>query len=559
MSGRLTRIAPGLLMLARYRRQDFPHDLRAGLSVAAVALPVGVAYAALAGFSPVVGLYASILPLFAYALFGSSRQLVVGPDAATCTLVAASVAPLAAGDAQLYMALSLTLAFLAGVLCIGASLLKLGVLADFLSRPILVGFMNGIALTIALGQLGKILGFPVEAGGIVPRALEIAQKIGLTHWPTLAVGLASFVVLLLAPKVLRRVPAALVVMVLAAAAVAVLGLDERGVRTVGEVPAGLPALTFPGVPLSALKPLLADAAGIALIAFTSLMLTSRSFAAKNGYEIDADRDLAALGAANIAASISGGFAVSGADSRTAMSDAAGGRTQVAGLVAAMTIALVLLFLTGPLQYVPDAALGAVLVMAAFSLVDIAEVRMLWHESKSEFAICLVATLGVVAVGAIDAIAFAVILAMLRFVRMVARPTCEVLGRIEGKGFHSIERHAQALTVPGLCLFRFNGPVVFFNAPYFRQEARHAVEAAGAGLRFFVIDAIPITGHDVTGRATLRELDQELLARGVQIVIAGRETELMEWREKTGMDELRPIKVRQFPTLAHAVDALQAEL
>lgn len=559
MSGRLERIAPGLLMLLRYRRQDFPQDLRAGLSVAAVALPVGVAYAALAGFSPVVGLYASILPLFAYALFGSSRQLVVGPDAATCALVAASVAPLAAGDAQQYMALSLTLAFLAGVLCIGASFLKLGVLADFLSRPILVGFMNGIALTIALGQLGKILGFDIVSGRIIPRALEIADKIGQTHLPTLAIGLASFALLLLVSKLLRRVPAALVVMVLAAAAVALLGLDARGVRTVGAVPAGLPALTFPGVPLSALQPLLADAAAIALISFTSLMLTARSFAAKNGYEIDADRDLAALGAANIAASISGGFAVSGADSRTAMNDAAGGRTQLAGLVAAVAIALVLLFLTGPLQYVPDAALGAVLVMAAFSLVNVADMRMLWHESKGEFAICVVATLGVVAVGAIDAIAFAVVLAMLRFVRMVARPTCEVLGSIEGRGFHGIERHPEARTVPGLCLFRFNAPLVFFNAPYFRQEARRAVAAAGRGLRFFVIDAIPITGHDVTGRATFRELDQELLAQGVQIVIAGRETELMEWRERTGMDHLRPIKVRQFPTLADAVQALQAQL
>ena len=559
MSGRLERIAPGLLMLARYRRQDFPHDLRAGLSVAAVALPVGVAYAALAGFSPVVGLYASILPLFAYALFGSSRQLVVGPDAATCALVAASVAPLAAGDAQQYMALSLTLAFLAGVLCIGASFLKLGVLADFLSRPIQVGFMNGIALTIALGQLGKILGFDIVSGRIIPRALEIADKIGQTHLPTLAIGLASFALLLLVSKLLRRVPAALVVMVLAAAAVALLGLDARGVRTVGAVPAGLPALTFPGVPLSALQPLLADAAGIALISFTSLMLTARSFAAKNGYEIDADRDLAALGAANIAASISGGFAVSGADSRTAMNDAAGGRTQLAGLVAAAAIALVLLFLTGPLQYVPDAALGAVLVVAAFSLVNVADMRMLWHESKGEFAICVIATLGVVAVGAIDAIAFAVILAMLRFVRMVARPTCEVLGAIEGRGFHGIERHPEARTVPGLCLFRFNAPLVFFNAPYFRQEARRAVATAGRDLRFFVLDAIPITGHDVTGRATFRELDQELLAQGVQIVIAGRETELMEWRERTGMDHLRPIKVRQFPTLADAVQALQAQL
>lgn len=558
--GRLQRIAPGLSMLTHYRREDLPYDLRAGLSVAAVALPVGVAYATLAGFSPVVGLYASILPLFAYALFGSSRQLVIGPDAATCTLVAASVAPLAAGDPGKYMALSLTLAFLAGVLCIGASFLKLGVLADFLSRPILVGFMNGIALTIALGQLGKILGFEIVSGRIIPRALEIAEKIGQTHLPTLAVGLASFMLLLAAPRLLRRVPAALVVMVLAAVAVALLGLEERGVRTVGTVPAGLPALTFPGAPWSTLKPLLADAAAIALISFTSLVLTARSFAAKNGYEIDADRDLAALGAANIAASISGGFAVSGADSRTAMNDAAGGRTQVAGLVAAAAIAVVLLFLTGPLRYVPDAALGAVLVMAAFSLVNLADVRELWRESKGEFAISLIATFGVVAVGAIDAISVALILAMLRFVRTVARPPCEVLGEVPGRdGFHSVVRHPEARTVPGLCLFRFNSPLVFFNAAYFRDEVRRAVAAEGPSLRFLVLDAIPITGHDVTGRAVFRELERELNAFGVHVVLAGRETELMEWRERTGMDKVHPLPVRQFPSLRVAVETLRTEL
>src|SRR5262249_51949540 len=367
---RVGRIAPGLASLARYRREDLSHDVVAGLSVAAVALPVGVAYAELAGFHPVVGLYSSILPLAAYALFGSSRQLVVGPDSATCALVAAAVAPLAAGDPAQYLSLSVALAFLAGLLCIGASFLKLGALADFLSRPILTGFLNGVALSIMLGQLGKIFGFGIDAGGIAPRLLEFASKIGNTHLPTLAVGACSFAVLLVSPKLLPRVPAALAVMALAALAVGLLGLDARGVHIVGEVPAGLPALTVPHFSLDTLKPVLVNAAGIALISFTSLMLTARSFAAKNGYDVDADRDMAALGAANIAAAVSGGFAVSGADSRTAMSDAAGGRTQVTGLVSAAAIALVLVFLTGPLKYVPVPALGAVLVMAGVSLVNI---------------------------------------------------------------------------------------------------------------------------------------------------------------------------------------------
>jgi len=556
----LARIAPGLATFARYRREDFPHDLVAGLSVAAVALPVGVAYAELAGFNPAVGLYSSILPLLAYALFGSSRQLIVGPDAATCALVAAAVAPLATGDSAQYLAMTMTLTFLAGVLCIGASFLKLGALADFLSRPILAGFMNGIALSIALGQLGKLFGFKIEAGGIIPRFVELAEKIGQTHLPTLAVGLASFAVLLILPRLTRRIPAALAVMVLAAIAVAAFGLDARGVQIVGEVPAGLPALALPSIPFDSLKPLLASAAGIALISFTSLMTTARSFAARNGYEIDADRDLAALGAANITAAVSHGFAVSGADSRTAMSDATGGRTQLTGLFAGAAIAIVLLFLTGPLKYVPEAALGAVLVMAAYSLVDVKGVSALWREDKGEFAISIVAMLGVVAVGSIDAITFAVLLALLRFVRIVARPPCEVLGEVEGHpGFHSIERHPDAKTIPGLCLFRFNSPIVFFNAPYFKREVLAAVAAAGPELRWLVLDAVPVTSHDVTGRHVLRELERELTARGISIALAGRQTEIANWRRETGFDKLRPTSVRHYPTLRRAVRTLQKEL
>jgi len=314
LTGRVARIAPGLGMLMHYRRQDLPHDLVAGLSIAAVALPVGVAYAQLAGFNPAVGLYSSILPLLAYAIFGSSRQLVIGPDAATCALVAAAVAPLAAFDPAYYMSLSMMLALLAGLLCIGASFLKLGVMADFLSRPILVGFMNGVALSIILGQLGKLFGFTIEAGRILPRLFEFASRLELTHWPTLTVGLGSFAVLLISPKLVPRLPAALLTMTFAALAVSLLKLDVQGVQIVGEVPAGLPLFHFPSVPLDVLPELLADAAGIALIVFTSAMLTARSFAAKNGYDIDADRDFAAIGAANIASALSGGFAVSGADS-----------------------------------------------------------------------------------------------------------------------------------------------------------------------------------------------------------------------------------------------------
>jgi MFS superfamily sulfate permease-like transporter len=399
------------------------------------------------------------------------------------------------------------------VLCIGASFLKLGALTDFLSKPILVGYLNGIALSIMLGQLGKIFGFSINAGGILPRLFEFAGKLGQTHWPTLAVGSGTFVLLLLTPRFLRKVPAALVAMIVAAIVVRVFDLDAYGLKLVGQVPAGLPHVRFPHFPLDLLPNLLGSAAGLALVTFSSMMMTSRGFASKNRYEVDADREFAALGMANIFSALSEGFAVSGADSRTAMSDATGGRTQVTGLVAAAAIASVLLFFTGPLRYVPIAALGAVLVKAAFSLIDISELRKIYGIDRREFSLSLLSTLGVVAVGAIDAILIAVTLALLRFVRLISRPKIEVLGEVKGlPGFHSIERHPDATTVPGLMLFRFNAPIVFFNAPYFKREVMSAVDAAGPSLKWLVLDMLPITMIDATGLYTAKEIASALTAR-----------------------------------------------
>ncbi len=553
-SGRLARFAPGLPALLGYRRADLPHDLIAGLSVAAVALPVGVAYAQLAGFSPVVGLYASILPLIAYALFGTSRQLMVGPDAATCALVAATLTPLAGGNPALYLSLSVVLAALAGLFCIGASFLRLGALADFLSKPILVGFLNGISLYILVGQLGKLFGFPIEAQGIVPKLVELATKIGQTHWLTLAVGIGTFAVLLLSARWLPRLPAALVALVAAGLAVAVLGLDAHGVAVIGAVPAGLPELHWPRVPLDLLDEIAGAAAGLALVSFSSMMLTARSFAAKNRYEIDVDREFAALGAANIAAAVSQSFAISGADSRTAMHEASGGRTQVAGLVAAATIAVVLLFLTEPLSYVPIAALGAVLIKASLSLLDFATLREIYRFDRRELALSLLATFGVIWVGAIQAILVVVILALLRFVKRTSRPGVETLGEVDGlAGLHALARHPEAKTDPGLVLFRFNAPLVFFNAPYFKQQALAAIRAAGPGLTWFVLDALPITQLDATGYAEIENLSETLRKQGADLVVAGRLTEIAAARRDRGMGESRVV-ARYFPTLRKAVKA-----
>jgi high affinity sulfate transporter 1 len=554
----LARLAPGLAKLLDYRRADFRYDLLAGLSVAAVALPVGVAYAQLAGFNPAVGLYASILPLAAYAIFGTSRQLILGPDAATCALVAAAVTPLAGGDDRLYLSLSVTLAFLAGLFCIGASFLKLGALADFLSKPILVGFLNGIALSIILGQIGKIFGFPISSGGIIPRLIEFVTKLGLTHWPTLAVGLGTFAVIALSSRLLPHTPAALVAMIVAAVTVKLLGLEAHGVKAIGEVPAGLPVLRFPAFPLDLLPKLFEQAAGLALVSFASMMLTSRSFASKNRYDVDADREFAALGAANIASAISQGFAISGADSRTAMGDAAGGRTQVTGLIAAATVATVLIFFTEPLRYVPIAALGVVLVKAALSLVDLAVLKNLYKIDRQEFALSILATLGVVAVGAIQAILVAVVLALLQFVRLVSRPKVEILGEADGvPGFHALDRHPGAITDTGLLLFRFNAPIVFFNAPIFKREVIAAASVAGAELKWFVIDMLPVTMVDATGIYAIDEVVAYLGARGIGFVAAGRQAEWGQWAQERQF-KLRASGARVYPTLRAAVKAYRRE-
>lgn len=524
--------------------------------MAAVALPVGVAYAELAGFNPAVGLYSTILPLLAYAIFGTSRQLIVGPDAATCALVTVALTPLASGDQALYGSLSEVLALLAGVLCIGASFFRLGALADFLSKPILVGFLNGVALSIILGQIGKIFGYSISAGGIVPRLVEFINKLDLTHWPTLAVGLGTFIVLFVVPWLFRGIPAPLVAMILASAAVRLLSLEELGVKIVGEVPAGLPSLHFPHFPLSLIPNLFGDAAGLALITFSSMMLTSRSFASKNRYDVDANRDFAALGAANIASALSGGFAVSGADSRTAMSDATGGRTQVTGLIAAATVGVVLLFFAGPLRYLPTAALGAVLVKAALSLVDLESLKTIYRIDRREFALAIFSILAVVAVGAIRAILIAVSLALLRFVRIVSRPEIEILGKVENlQGFHSIERHSDAVTVPGLMLVRFNSPIVFFNAPYFKQEVLAIAKAAGPSLRWLVLDMLPITMIDATGIYTVGEVADLLQERSVVLAAAGRQTEWRLWA-KSRRGVLQDGKIPLYSTVGEAVRAFE---
>lgn len=554
---RLARFAPGLPALVRYRRGDFPHDLAAGLAVAAVAIPGSVATAQLVGFSPVVGLYASTLPMVVYAFFGTSRQLLVGPSAATGAIVAAGVAPLAGGDADLAWSLAIALTFITGLLCVGASFLRLGALADFLSKPILVGFMNGVALNVVLSQIGILFGIRIESSGIVPRAWEFLNKLSTTHLPTLGVGLTTIALLLLLPRLTRRLPAALIAMVCAGFAVQWLGLEAVGVRTVGPVPSGFPVPRIPQIPLEQLPILVAEAAGLALVLFSTTMLAARSFADRNRYEIDADREVAALGAVNIASAFAQGFAVNGTNSRTAIGEVAGGRTQMTGIMTAVVVALVVALFTWPLQFIPSVSLAGVLVVAGASLFSWRNVAAIGRIDRREYWIAMTATVGVIVFGVMNAILLAIVLALLSFVQLAARPKVERLGTIAGQsGFHSLARHPEASSPHGLLLFRFNGAIIFFSAAYFKREVRKAV-AESEGLRWFVLDLVPVNMVDATGVYTIMELFDDLRARGIATCAVGRETEWADWAAARGF-EARLSQTRFFPTLWHAASAFQAE-
>ena len=418
-------------LLSGYQTKWFRADLLAGVSVAAVALPIAIAYSQLAGVPPVHGLYASLLPLVAYALLGSSRQLIVAPDAATCAMVAAIVAPLAGHDPARYLSLTAALALITGVYCIAAGFAGLGFLTNFLARPILTGYINGIAICIITGQLGSLFGFPLAPGGFFRLLWQFFSRLEETHLPTLAVGAATLALLLLLAHFLPKAPGPLVAVVVGIAGSAIFGFARHGLRLLGNIPAGLPAFTIPAICRSDWEPLAIGAAGLALISYNSGMVTARGFAAKNRYDIDPNREFIALGVANLGAGILQGFAVTGADSRTAVNDSMGGKTQVTSLVAAAVLALTLLFFTKPLSWLPMAVLSAVLIKAAMGLFDLQSLRTLHRVSPLEFRVCLITLLGVITVGVLPGVLVALGVAIVLLLIRTSHPHDALLGRIRG--------------------------------------------------------------------------------------------------------------------------------
>ncbi len=555
---RLTRLAPGLAALVRYDRRWLPKDVLAGLSVAAIALPVGLAYAAIAGVPAIVGIYSAIFPLLAYALFGSSRQLIVGPDAATCLLVAASLAPLAGDDPERYLALLPLFTLMTGVLYLLAGAARLGFIATFLSQPILTGYLNGIALIILVGQLPKLLGYPSAAKEFVPQLQEVIEAIGLAHPPTALLGLTLLAGLLVLGRIAPAVPGALVAVVAGIAAVAVFDLRALGVAVTGALPSGLPVPRFAVLEAAAYRSLLQDAAAIVLISFASGMLTAKSFARRNHYEIDANQELIGFGASNLASGLAQGFPVTGADSRTAVNNAVGGKTQLVSIVAAATMLFALVFLKAPLALVPTAALAAVIFVSAIGLFDVAGLRDLTRMSWREGLLSLGTTLGVLVLGVLPGVMLAVALSLAWLLMVASRPKDAVLGRVPGlPGFHSIADYPSARTVPGLLIYRFEAALVFFNIDYFGERLRAAIQAARTPVEWVILDASPVNWIDATAVQRLDELRRELAAQDIMFGIARARLSLNRafnpsWIARRTV----AMKFRRFPTLKGALHAFE---
>ncbi|MFN8484228.1 MAG: SulP family inorganic anion transporter [Anaerolineae bacterium] len=522
-TGGVARWVPGIKLLRTYRPTWLGKDIGAGLVLTAVLAPVGMGYAGAAGLPAVYGLYATMMALVAYAIFGPSRILVVGPDSAVVAIIAATIVPLAASNMDQRVALAGMLALLSGGLCLIAGLSRVAFVSALLSKPVRVGYLNGIALTVLIGQLPKLLGFPVSGDNLIAVIVGLAQGIlaDETNRVTLFIGLASLLILFGFKRWLPRAPGVLVAVVVATAATRVFDLAaSAGVSVVGPLPQGLPSFQLPLVARGDLGALAAGAAAIALVSFAGTSVLSRALAVRNDYRVDENQELVALGAANIVVGLFQGFSISSTLSRTPVAEAAGAKTQVTGIVSAACIAGLLIFAPGLLQNLPNAVLSAVVIAAVVSFIDLPAVARFYRLRRSEFVFSLVCFLGVAFIGVIQGMLIAIGLSLLVFIWHAWRPYNAVLGRVDGwKGYHDVSRHPEARRIPGLVLFRWDAPLFFANADIFHEQALRAVADAPTATHWLVIAAEPVTDIDITAADVLSKLDDELQAAGIELAFA----------------------------------------
>jgi high affinity sulfate transporter 1 len=554
-------VVPGVETLRTYHRSWLSKDLVAGLILTALLVPQGMAYAELAGLPAITGLYTSILCLLGYAVFGPSRILVLGPDSSLGPMIAATLAPLllADGDPDRAFALASALALIVGAVTILAGVFHLGFVADLLSKPTQIGYMNGLALTILVGQLPKLFGFSVDADGLIDETTGFVRGVadGDVVGVAALIGLASLGLILVLQRTMPKVPAVLIVVVLAILTVEAFDLVDQGVAVVGSLPQGFPPFTIPDVSLTDIAQLLPGALGIALVALVDTISTASAFAERSGDRIRGNQEMIGIGSANVAAGLFQGFPVSTSGSRTAVAEQAGAKTQVAGLVGAIAITLILLLVPGLLRDLPQPTLAAVVIAASLSLVDIPGVVRLWRQRRAECALAIAAFLGVALLGVLPGIAVAVVLSIYNVFRRSWWPYQATLGRVDGlPGLHDTVVNPEAALLPGLVVFRFDAPLIFANARTFRERITAFADET-PDLRWILIAAEPITDVDTTAADMLEDLDEMLNARGISLVFAEMKDPVREKIERYGLT--RTIDPAHFyPTVRSAVDAYQAE-
>jgi high affinity sulfate transporter 1 len=550
------RWLPGLQILRGYQLAWLRHDIVAGLVLTAMLVPVGIAYAVASGVPGIYGLYATIVPLLAYALFGPSRILVLGPDSSLAALILAVVLPLSGGDPMRAIALAGMLAIVSGAVCILAGLARLGFIPELLSKPIRYGYMNGIALTVLISQLPNFLGLSIDSEGPLMDLWAVASAMldGRANWTAFVVGAGTLLAILLL-RASKRVPGILVAVLGATIAVAALDLEVRAnVSVLGSLPQGLPAFAIPWITYADIGPVLIGGLAIALVSFADTSVLSRSYAARTRTYVDPNQEMVGLGAANLAAGFFQGFPVSSSSSRTPVAEAAGARTQLTGVVGALGVALLLLVAPDLLQHLSFSTLAAVVIASAIGLIEVGDLRRIFRIQRWEFWLSIGCTVGVVVLGAIPGIGLAIAIAVVEFLWDGWRPHSAVLGRADGvKGYHDITRYPDARRIPGLVLFRWDAPLFFANAELFNDRVLDAVDSSPTPVRRLVVAAEPVTSVDVTAADMLAELDENLRAAGIELCFAEMKDPVQDKLKRFGVFA-RLGQDAFFPTVGAAVSS-----
>jgi high affinity sulfate transporter 1 len=520
---RRARLIPIVALLQDYPKTWLRPDLIAGLVLATMLVPQGMAYAELTGLPAVTGIYTTIAALVAYSTFGPNRRLILGPDSSLAPVIAAVILPLASGDASTAVVLASAMSIIAGLVCIAAGYLHLGVITELLSKPIRIGYLNGIAVLIFVSQLPKALGFSVEADSTVEVLVESFRRVldGDTVTAALVISMASVAVISGLRTVSKSIPGVVVAAVGSIGAVSLLDLAQRGVSTVGEIPAGLPPLTLPGIGLDVLPALIVGAVAVALVSFADTGALSTATALKSGEHVDPNDEIKALGIANLVSGVFQGFPTSASSSRTAVAIAVGGRSQLAGLIAAAGVVLIIFVIPGLVSEMPAPTLAAIVITASFTLFDWSGTRWLLRVRRSEFLLTLGAFLGVLLLGVLEGIGVAILLSLANFVRRAWRPHSTELGRVEGlPGYHDRERHPEAIVVPGLLIIRYDAPIFFANAPDFGRRLQELLRGAGRPIERVLVVGNAITDIDSTGVEILGDVLDDLDAKQVDFAFAG---------------------------------------